>query len=130
MPADWETLERELDQGVHQMEPTPRAVRSLESFRELEPYFRQMGIRLNRTRGPYYLAKCYDLYRTRGVEPSPDMLAVTALAFGGRVFQVRRALYLLRKKLERQDPQAAARQGEGLYRFLDWLFGEIRERGA
>ena len=58
------------------------------------------------------------------MDPSPDMLAMVAEAYDRRIFHVRRALYLLRQKLEQRDPQAAERRGEGLYRFLGWLFQE------
>ena len=63
-----------------------------------------------------------------GMDPSPDMLAMVAEAYDRRIFHVRRALYLLRQKLEQRDPQAAERRGEGLYRFLGWLFQEVEKK--
>ena len=72
------------------------------------------------------LVKTYP--EVEGMDPSPDMLAMVAEAYDRRIFHVRRALYLLRQKLEQRDPQAAERRGEGLYRFLGWLFQEVEKK--
>lgn len=124
---EWDEVMREIKQRWDQLARDPQFLRELDAVGEIETYLEQMDIELGRASGPYYLTECYHLYRVGGVEPSPAMLAMVAEAYGRRIFHVRRALYLLRQKLEGRDPQAAERKGEGMYPFLAWLFARVRE---
>ena len=121
----WGSLDEATRRCYHQVATDPQFLREFYAFREISAYLRHVEIPLARASGPYYLTECYQLYRVEGMDPSPDMLAMVAEAYDRRIFHVRRALYLLRQKLEQRDPQAAERRGEGLYRFLGWLFQEV-----
>ena len=112
---EWDEVMREIKQRWDQLARDPQFLRELDAVGEIETYLEQMDIELGRASGPYYLTECYHLYR------------VVAEAYGRRIFHVRRALYLLRQKLEGRDPQAAERKGEGMYPFLAWLFARVRE---
>ncbi len=124
----WGSLDEATRRCYHQVATDPQFLREFYAFREISAYLRHVEIPLARASGPYYLTECYQLYRVEGMDPSPDMLAMVAEAYDRRIFHVRRALYLLRQKLEQRDPQAAERRGEGLYRFLGWLFQEVEKK--
>ena len=116
----WGSLDEATRRCYHQVATDPQFLREFYAFREISAYLRHVGIPLARASGPYYLTECYQLYRVEGMDPSPDMLAMVAEAYDRRIFHVRRALHLLRQKLEQRDPQAAERRG-GLAPFYPGL---------
>lgn len=124
----WGSLDEATRRCYHQVATDPQFLREFYAFREISAYLRHVGIPLARASGPYYLTECYQLYRVEGMDPSPDMLAMVAEAYDRRIFHVRRALHLLRQKLEQRDPQAAERRGEGLYRFWAGCFKRWKKR--